>query len=163
MTDQDASFADGDPSRAKKLALKAEDAEGLAVISALLQDAVGKTTEIAWMPKRRIFAMVVNRFRWEDAEEAAAESREFERIRTGLHAENVLKVRAQGFDPKSAQQAFELLALSFEPGEDGTGVLNVTCAGGGSFAIEVEALDVRMSDMDAVWRTKQRPVHEEDA
>ena len=158
MTD-DASFADGDPNAAPRLALKADDAAGLAVISALMQDAVGKTVDTAWMPKRRIFALVLNRFRWETSD--AADS--FERCRCGLHAENVLAVRATGFDPMKAQEVFDLLSIRFEPGEDGTGTLTLDCAGGATFALDVEALDVRMADLEATWRTGTKPHHEDDA
>jgi len=150
----DASFADGDPGRGR-LALRAEDAEGLAVISALMQDAVGKTVDTAWMPSRRIFALMVNRFKWEQEDDAG------ERCRCGLHAENVLAVRATGFDPVKAQEVFELLAVTFEPGEDGTGTLRLDCAGGAGFALDVEALDVRMADMDGTWRAGSRPQHDD--
>lgn len=161
MTDHDASFADGDPSQAKKLALRADDEAGLAVISALMQDAVGRTSEIAWMPKRRMFAMVVNRFRWEDAEAAEKAGGTYERVRAGLHVENVQSVRGRGFDPSREQQVFELLNISFEPSEDGAGHVLLTCAGDAGFALEIEALDVTMSDMDAVWRTEALPEHPE--
>ena len=155
----DASFADGDPNAAPRVALRADDAEGLAVISTLMQDAVGKTIDTAWMPTRRIFALVVNRFRWETSEDADS----YERCRCGLHAENVLAVRATGFDPEKAQEVFELLSITFEPGEDGTGTITLACAGGAAFALDVEALDVRMADMDATWRTETKPQHDEDA
>lgn len=160
MTDQDASFADGEPSNAKKLALIAEDADGLAVLSALLQDAVGKTSEIAWMPKARRFAMVINRFRWEEAGTAAETNQPYERVRAGFHIDDVLGVKSQGFDPNKAQEAFQLLALTFEPGEDGTGTLNVVCAGDAGFALSVETLSVTMADMDAVWQTQTLPEHD---
>jgi len=152
----DASFADGDP-EAHRLALRADDAEGLAVISTLMQDAVGKTVDTSWIPTRRIFALVVNRFRWEQGGDADG----WERCRCGIHAENVLAVRATGFDPKKAQEVFELLAITFEPGEDGTGTLRLDCAGGASFALDVEALDVRMADLDAGWRAESKPHHDE--
>lgn len=159
MTDQDASFADGLPSNHKKLALKADDAPGLAIISALLQDCVGKTSEIAWMPKARRFAMVVNRFRWEDPL-MSTKSGDYERVRAGFHVDGVLKVRAKGFDPAAEQQVFELLDLTFEAGEDGAGTVHLTCAADAGFALEVEALDVSMADMDAVWRTDALPKHD---
>lgn len=155
MTTDDASFADGDP-KAQRLSLRADDAEGLAVISALMQDAVGKTVETAWMPNRRIFALVLNRYRWEQGEGVQ------ERCRTGLHAENVLAVRATGFDPAKAQEVFNLLSMSFEPGSDGMGTLRLDCAGGAAFALEVEALDVRMADMDGVWKAGMAPRHEDE-
>ena len=67
MTEQDASFADGAPPNRNKVKLMAQDAQDLSILSALMQDAIGKTSEVAWLPDRRIFALVVNRFRWEDA------------------------------------------------------------------------------------------------
>lgn len=158
----DASFADGNPEDGHRLALRAEDAEGLAVISALMQDAVGKTVDTAWMPTRRIFALVVNRFRWEQEDTASeGDATMWERCRCGLHAENVMAVRATGFDPEKAQEAFELLSVTFEAGEDGTGTVRLDCSGGASFALEVEALDVRMADMEAVWKTGTKPHHDE--
>jgi len=153
----DASFTDGNPEDGHRLALRAEDADGLAVISALMQDAVGKTVDTAWMPTRRIFAVMVNRFRWEQESDGG----EYERCRCGLHAENVLAVRATGFDPQKAQEAFELLAVTFEAGEDGTGTVRLDCAGGATFALDVEALDVRMADMEAVWKTGTKPHHDD--
>jgi hypothetical protein len=48
----------------------AMDAEDLAVISALVQDAVFPATEMRWDRRRRRFALLLNRFRWEDREAA---------------------------------------------------------------------------------------------
>ena len=47
---EDASFADGAPPNRNKVKLMATDAQDLSIISALMQDAIGKTTEIAWLP-----------------------------------------------------------------------------------------------------------------
>ncbi len=44
-----------------------------ACIAALVQDAVFPITEMRWQKARRRFALLVNRFRWEDRE--AAETR----------------------------------------------------------------------------------------
>ena len=54
------------------------------VISALLQDAVAQTSEIAWAPRHRRFTLLVNRFRWEDAPAAERQGRPFERVRAVL-------------------------------------------------------------------------------
>ncbi len=151
----DASFADGDP-KTDRLALRADDDEGLAIISMLLQDAVGKTVDTAWLPKRRVFALMLNRFCWE----RCGEGEDGVRCRCGLHAENVLAVRATGFDPARAQQAFELLSIAFEPGEDGTGTIYLHCAGGAGFALDVEALDLRMADLDETWKAGTKPRHD---
>lgn len=163
MSDEDARFADGDPAPDQRLTLRADDADSLAVIAALMQDAVGKTSEISWMPKRRIFALVANRFRWEDADAAQAGSRPYQRRRMGLHAQNVLSVKATGFDVSKAQEVFELLTVTWTPGDDGVGEITLICSGGAAFVLYVEALDLRMSDLDSVWHTTTLPRHEDDA
>lgn len=162
MSDEDARFADGDPASQERLSLKAEDADGLAVIAALMQDAVGKTSEIAWMPKRRVFALVANRFRWEQVDRAASDT-SYQRRRTGLHLEHVLSVKATGFDPNKAQEVFELLTINWTPSDDGAGEITLICAGGAGFSLQVEALEIHMGDLDAVWQTQARPDHGDDA
>lgn len=162
MSDQDARFADGEPPNRNKIRLMAHSEQDLAVLSALMQDAIGKTSEVAWLSSRRIFALVVNRFRWEDAEAAREEGRAYERVRSGLHVENVLEAKFRGFDVQRGQEVFDLLDISFQADEDGTGTVHIECAGGGCFALTVEALDVRMADMDTVWRTQHLPHHEDD-
>lgn len=47
-----------------KLKLIALDAEDLAVVSAHLQDAVLKVADMAYLPREKRFAMLVNRFDW---------------------------------------------------------------------------------------------------
>ncbi len=160
---EDASFADGEPPNRNKVKLMARDAQDLSILSALMQDAIGKTSEIAWLPEKRIFALVVNRFRWEDAADAEAQSRSYERVRAGLHVEDVADAKFRGFDVAKGQEAFEILSITFNEGEDGTGHVIIDCAGGAGFDLTVEALDVRMSDMDTIWRTKHLPKHEDDA
>ena len=51
--------------RAKPLRLLAQDAEDLAVISAAMQDAVGKVGDINFEPKGRRLTVAFNRYRWE--------------------------------------------------------------------------------------------------
>lgn len=162
MSDEDARFADGEPPNRNKIRLMAHSEQDLAVLSALMQDAIGKTTEIAWLPARRIFALVVNRFRWEDATAAREAGRDYERVRSGLHVENVSEAKFRGFDVRKGQEAFDLLDISFHPSDDGAGTVHIECAGGGGFALKVETLDVRMADLDTVWRTKHLPQHEID-
>jgi hypothetical protein len=50
-----------------RLKLAASDAQDLEVLSARLQDAVGPLKNITWLPKKRRFAMVLNRLQWEAA------------------------------------------------------------------------------------------------
>ena len=76
----DARFEDA-PLSDQPLRLKAESADDLAVISSLVQDAVGKASDIAWMPKKRRLVILTNRFRWENSVGAKRPALPFERVR----------------------------------------------------------------------------------
>ncbi len=141
---QDATFEDG---REAPLRLKALDRDDLNVMAALVQDAVFPAAEMRWDRKARRFALLLNRFRWEDADNARLRKRSFERVQTVLSFEDVIKVQSQGVDKSDPEMIFSLLSIAFEPGEDGTGRLELTLAGDGVIALEVETLEVILQDV----------------
>jgi hypothetical protein len=149
----DARFEDA-PLSDKPLRLRAEGADDVAVISSLVQDAVGKASDIAWMPKKRRLVMLVNRFRWEDCADAEQASRPFERVRSAVTMESVLKVRARGIVPAGKDQVYDLLAILFEPSEGCAGVLTLMLAGAAEIAVEVECLDIALADLTRPWAAK---------
>ncbi|MEL6766151.1 MAG: DUF2948 family protein [Pseudomonadota bacterium] len=164
MTD-DARFEDA-PLTDRPLRLRAETDEDLAVISSLVQDAVARATEVTWMRKKRRLVVLLNRFRWEDAEAAERQKRPFERVRSALTIEGVSSVRAKGLAPSAeaaAEQVVALLSLAFEPGEDAAGRLIVACADQVTFAAEVEMLEVTLGDLTRPWEAQaaQAPKHED--
>lgn len=158
---EDARFEDGVDA---PLRLRAEGAEDLTVISALLQDAVGQSGDIAWMPRRRRLAMLVNRFRWEDAPRAELQGRPVERVRAMLVIDGALRVRASGIDPRARDLVLSLLALGFEPGEDGAGILRLMLAGDGEIAVDVEAVEVSLRDVTRPYAAPsgRRPAHPDE-
>jgi hypothetical protein len=155
----DARFEDA-PLASRPLRLKAESAEDLAVLSSLLQDAVGRAGDIAWHQKQRRLVMLVNRFRWEAGAETGP-SGAGERVRTAVSVESALSVRARGLDPKAKAQVFELLAILFQPSEGCAGTLTLTLAGGAEIAVELECLDLALADLTEPWPAKasQAPRH----
>ena len=140
----DARFEDG---REAPLRLKALDGDDLQVISALVQDAVFPGSEAKFDRKARRFAVLLNRFRWEDAEGAAVRKRDFERVQAVLVVEDVIAVQSQGVPQGDAETVLSLLSLEFEPGEDGGGRVVMTLAGDGAIACQVEALEVVLRDV----------------
>ena len=140
----DARFADADPA---PLALMAGDADDLVVISALVQDAVLQVTDISYEPRHRQLALLVNRFRWEDAEQARREDRPYERVRAVLLISDVRKVQSDGIDRRDSDLVLELPALHWQPGEDGTGRLLLDFAGDGTLAVDAECLNVELRDV----------------
>jgi hypothetical protein len=157
---EDARFEDGGEAPIRLMALDADD---LAVISALTQDAVFPITEMSWLPARRRFALLINRFRWEDTEKAAQRGRPVERVQSVLAVADVQKVQSQGVDRQEKDLVLSLLSISFEPGEDGTGRVVITLAGDGAIALDVEALDVTLQDVTRPYLAPSRktPHHPE--
>lgn len=140
----DARFEDGGD---KPLRLKALDADDLTVISSLTQDAIFPATEMKWDRKARRFALLLNRFRWEDDANVKGARRQIERVQSVLAIEDVMQVQTQGMQPKDADTVLALLSIVFEAGEDGTGRIILTLSGDGAIGIEVEALDVVLRDV----------------
>ena len=146
---EDARFEDGSEN---PLRLKALDADDLGVISALVQDAVFPVSEMKWAKKDRRFALLLNRFRWEDAPKATARARDFERVQSVLVIEDVVKVQSLGITRGESDVVMSLLSMSFEPATDGMGRIVLTLAGDGVIAIEVEALEVVLRDVTRPYR-----------
>ena len=140
----DAKFEDG---AEQALSLKAETAEDLAVISALVQDAVLPATEMRWDRKGRTLALFVNRFRWEDLATAEKNARPYERTRALLVISDVVHVASQRIDRTDKDIILSVLSLSWEPAADGAGRVTVTLAGDGAIAADVECLDLTLKDM----------------
>jgi len=135
--------------------LKAFEADDLQVISALVQDAVFPGLEMRWLPAKRRFALLINRFRWED------KVRRAERVQSLLSFEDVMKVASTGV-ARDKDTIYSLLSLTFTPGEDGTGTLELTLAGDGAIRLEIEALDVTLKDMTRPYKAPsgKRPNHD---
>ncbi|PRY23143.1 Protein of unknown function (DUF2948) [Aliiruegeria haliotis] len=140
----DATFEDG---AERPILVTAVDADDLGVISAMVQDAVLPITEMRWEAKSRRFAMLLNRFRWEDREDAEQRGRPYERVQSLLVVEDVTKVASQGIDRTDSDMVLSLLSVAFEPGADGTGRLVLTLAGDGAIGLDVECLNVSLRDV----------------
>lgn len=155
----DARFEDGETG---PLRLIAQDAEGLGVFSALVQDAVFPITEMTYARARRRFALMLNRFRWEDRLEAERVGRPYERVQSLLVFEDVLAVRTSGIDRNDADTVLSLLQIVFEPAQDGTGTLTLVLAGDGAIALELEALDATLRDVTRPYLapSRKRPSHD---
>ena len=154
---EDARFEDGQQA---PVLLKALDAEDLKVISALVQDAVFPIAEMAWDRPRRRFALLVNRFRWEDDRARPGAP---ERVQSVLAIEDVMGVASQGIDRSETETVLSLLALEWAAGQDGAGRITLLLAGDGGIALEVEALEVTLKDVTKpyVAPSRSRPAHPE--
>jgi hypothetical protein len=137
----------------------AGDEEDLKILSAVLQDAVAKLGDFAFLPAERRFAFVTNRFCWECAADRKAGP--FARVRAGVHFDDVKSAQFQHLRTDAKDAVVEFLAARFEAGEDGTGVIVLDFAGGGAVRLEVESVNAYLSDMSDPWRTRSKPEHKD--
>ncbi|MFD1797527.1 DUF2948 family protein [Paracoccus aurantiacus] len=156
----DASFTDVDPG---PLMLRAEGPEDVSVLSMLVQDAVLTGGDMTFDRKRRQLAMLINRFRWEDAEYAAREGRDFERVRALLVISDITGIRSDGIDRGDRDEVLSLLALNWQPGEDGTGLLQLEFAGDGTIQIDAECISIDLRDVTRPYAavSGHQPRHDE--
>ena len=140
-----------------QLRLAAVDEEDLSVLSAFVQDAVLKVGDMVYLPNERRFAVALNRFVWEKSEDGSR--KDFERRRTALSFDRVLRVRTSGIERKEAERVLELLAVRFEATDAPEGKVTLVFAGGALLEIEVEVIEARLADLGAAWATHAKPNH----
>lgn len=144
----------------KRETLAAEDAEDLQIVSAKLQDAVGRVGDLVWLPKARRFAALFNRFKWEHKRGAGDL-----RVRSGLHFNGVQSVKSHKITRGDPDAVLSLLAVKFTPkgAEDPGGVVELLFSGGGTIKLDVEALDAGLSDVSGEWAALGRPEHDAES
>lgn len=150
-----------------RLSLRVADADDLAVLASVLQDAVIAIGDMRYIASDKLFVMLASRFRWEavidrgpdddtDGEAAPEEGQAvFERIHCGIAFEGVEAVKVRDLDMTDRSQFLDLLTLRAE--DDG---LVLAFAGGGAIRLDVPRIRCHMRDMGEPWPTANRPEHE---
>ena len=138
------------------LKLRAADAEDLAVISAILQDALVAVGEMVYLPEEHQFVLVANRFRWEPQQRAARKNHE--RVLSGFCIDGVKSVKRRGFNPREEERILSLLAIRTDSIENPT-MLLLEFAGGSSIWLEVGRIMCHLDDLGEPWPTRWRPKH----
>lgn len=164
------------------LKLRAHDAEDLATLAAVLQDALVPLANVTYLKSEKRFVMLVTRFRWETArdgddgggavseaatdgsgDDARYEDAEaadlddtppFERVNSGVCFDRVRAVRFRGLDPKAKDEMLNLLTLTAGPR-----TITLVFAGGGEIRLEVGAIRCHLEDLGEAWPTRWRPRH----
>ena len=147
----------------ERLSLRVADADDLAVLASVLQDAVIAIGDMRYIASDKLFVLLASRFRWEavfdsdsdDKAEEEADASAFERIHCGVAFEGVEAVKVKGIDVKDRSQFLDLLTLRAE--DEG---LVLTFAGGGAIRLDVPRIKGHMRDMGEPWPTANKPEHE---
>jgi hypothetical protein len=142
------------------LKLLALDEEDLQVLSSHLQDAVVRVGDMAYLPSQKRFAAIVSRFDWESASKKGA--KEFQRRRTALRFDRVLRAQHKDLRPNAPDRVLELLAIQFEPDDTPGGKVTLTFSGDVTIQLDVECVEAEMRDLGPVWSTRRKPEHPGD-
>lgn len=142
-----------------ELKLISLDAEDLAVLSAHLQDAVIRVSDMAYLPAEMRFATIANRYDWSDS--LATSGRRRMRRRCGLRFERVQSAKVTGFNPADADAVLSLLAVEFAPTTLPGGHITLMFSGGAAIRLEVECVEAELRDLGAAWSARRQPHHDD--
>src|ERR1700738_3724918 len=119
-----------------QLKLIALDADGLAVISAHVQDARVRTSDIIWRQSEKRLGVGMSRLDWEQTLAGETSPR---RLIAALRFDRVLACKSRNIDPKAPEAALELVGIEFHPthAPSGSAVLR----------LDVECLECELTDL----------------
>jgi len=132
--------------------LTALDVEDLAVISAHMQDAVLLAGDMRYDPRRKQFALLSNRYAWDDAQTP-------QRRRSGLHFGRVLAVKTLNMGGLEKDEVMSLLSVTFAETDPPAGEVLLSFSGGATVRLLVECLECQMADLGAAWEARATPRH----
>ena len=138
--------------KVKPLKILAEGLDDLALLSAVLQDAVMRPSEMVFDQKSRTFTIILNRYCHELASTHPL------RARAALKFHGVAKVASKRLDN---QEVLDLLILKAEALEPPGFAIELVFAGkeGAGLRFEVECLDILLVDLTPPRRSQHRPNH----
>jgi hypothetical protein len=140
------------------------DEEDLEVVSAHVQDAVVKASEVMWRPQEKRLVVPLKRFDWESAQaqgDQGDQAPEFRRRAAALRFERVLSCKSRQLDGKDdgKDTVLNLLAVEFAETDAPAGVVTLTFSGGPAIRLDVECLEAELADLGPTWTAVACPAH----
>jgi len=139
------------------LKLIALDEQDLSIISAHVQDAVMKVSDLEYLPAAKRFVLTMNRFAWEA--KSGLFRQHNERRQSVLHFDRVLGAKTSGIPRDKPAEVLSLLAVSFIAISKPAGIVELVFSGGGTVMLDVECVEARLADIGGSWEATSRPVH----
>ncbi|RAZ71422.1 DUF2948 family protein [Mesorhizobium atlanticum] len=139
------------------LKLIALDDQDLSIVSAHVQDAVMKVSDLEYLPAAKRFVLTMNRFVWEA--KSGLFRQHNERRQSVLHFDRVLGVKTSGIQRDKPAEVLSLLAISFIAISKPAGIVELVFSGGGTIMLDVECIEARLADVGGSWEATSRPVH----
>jgi Protein of unknown function (DUF2948) len=132
------------------------DEEDLEVVSAHVQDAVVKLSEVLWRPREKRVVVALNRFDWEGAQHQPPEYR---RRRAALRFERVLSCKGHDMTAAAKEGVLNLLAVEFAETDAPSGEVTLIFSGGPVLRLAVECLEAELADLEPTWSAATCPQH----
>lgn len=126
------------------LKLIALDADDLAVISAHVQDARMRISDIMWRQGEKRLVIGMNRLDWAQTLAGDAVPR---RLISALRFDRVLSCKSRNIDLQAPEANLELLGIEFHPGEAPGGSAVLMFGHGGALRLDVECLECELTDI----------------
>jgi hypothetical protein len=139
------------------LKLIALDDQDLSIVSAHVQDAVMKVSDLEYLPAAKRFVLTMNRFVWEA--KSGLFRQHNERRQSVLHFDRVLGAKTSGIPRDKPAEVLSLLAVSFIAISKPAGIVELVFSGGGTIMLDVECIEARLADVGGSWEATSRPVH----
>ncbi|TPI13083.1 DUF2948 family protein [Mesorhizobium sp. B4-1-3] len=139
------------------LKLIALDDQDLSIVSAHVQDAVMKVSDLEYLPAAKRFVLTMNRFVWEA--KSGLFRQHNERRQSVLHFDRVLGAKTSGIPRDKPAEVLSLLAVSFIAISKPAGIVELVFSGGGTIMLDVECVEARLADVGGSWEASSRPVH----
>ena len=127
-----------------ELKLIALDADDLAVISAHVQDARVRISDIIWRQGEKRLVVGLDRLDWEQTLAGGTASR---RLVAALRFDRVLACKSRNIDLKSQHTALELVGIEFHLGEAPSGSALLLFSQGGALRLDLECLECELTDL----------------
>ena len=152
---------------AGNLRLLARDEDDVAVVSALLQDAIIPGADMEFKRKTNQFFIVANRFCWDiqplDGVTSTDGKPVHQRRLCGICIRHVTAVQHHNWLDRRQDALFNLLALRYVDMAKYTGdgvVLQFEFSGGSSLRLLTDDIDITLADLDAGHPTSLQPAHD---
>ena len=144
------------------LKLSARDAVDLAVVSAMVQDALTRARDMTFQERERRFLILLDRFMWERDDGNPIEGKLYNRVRSVIHFDDVVGIQTLNIDMTAREEVLELLTVAATDSSESSAKIELVFAGGGVIRLDVDCIECRLTDRGRPWMTRRRPVHAAD-
>jgi hypothetical protein len=127
-----------------QLKLIALDADDLAVISAHVQDARVRTSDMIWRQGEKRLVVGMSRLDWEQTLAGETAPR---RLIAALRFDRVLACKSRNIDLAKPETELELLGIEFHPDEAPGGSAVLLFGHGAALRLDIECLECELTDL----------------